>query len=230
MPGGTGGRPIVTCEGAGGRPILTCGGGVVLTKLLLNDLENLLLVKLLRETLDGGQGLASISLCCTFVLAMWSDFPSASHRPMRARASALTPQLSGGTYAGFVCECSFGSASFHQCLRRPRRRDLYIGIGSVNLFFASSHITLNVGTRMYQHEWASHLRAPYRRHCVLPQARQRRDANARGKGDDVFKSRKDRMQTPRERRRWSAGRMFAMWSFWSPPRHMRRLLQVPASL
>lgn len=57
---------------------------VLLTKLLLDDLENLLLVKLLRETLDGGQGLASISLCCTFVLATWSDFLFPSHRPMCA--------------------------------------------------------------------------------------------------------------------------------------------------
>lgn len=32
-------------------------------KLLLDHLENLLLVKLLRETLDGSQGLTSISLC-----------------------------------------------------------------------------------------------------------------------------------------------------------------------
>ena len=33
------------------------------TELLLNDLQNLLLVKLLGETLDGSQGLSSISLC-----------------------------------------------------------------------------------------------------------------------------------------------------------------------
>jgi hypothetical protein len=35
-------------------------------KLLLDHLENLFLVKLLRETLDGSQGLSSISLCESF--------------------------------------------------------------------------------------------------------------------------------------------------------------------
>jgi hypothetical protein len=33
------------------------------TELLLDHLENLLLVKLLRKTLDSGQSLASITLC-----------------------------------------------------------------------------------------------------------------------------------------------------------------------
>ena len=36
--------------------------GVSLTKLLLDDLENLLLVKLLGETLNSGQSLTSITL------------------------------------------------------------------------------------------------------------------------------------------------------------------------
>ena len=42
------------------------------TKLLLDDLENLLLIEFLRQTLDGGQGFTSISLCsgtCVSMLA-----------------------------------------------------------------------------------------------------------------------------------------------------------------
>ena len=41
------------------------------TKLLLDDLENLLLVKFLWKTLDSGQSLTSITLCESFV----SDAP-----------------------------------------------------------------------------------------------------------------------------------------------------------
>lgn len=33
------------------------------TKFLLDDLENLLVIKLARDTLNRGQGLASITLC-----------------------------------------------------------------------------------------------------------------------------------------------------------------------
>jgi hypothetical protein len=36
-------------------------------KLLFDNLEDFLLVKFLRETLDGGQGLTSISLCSALV-------------------------------------------------------------------------------------------------------------------------------------------------------------------
>lgn len=39
--------------------------GSIAGELLLDDLENLLLVKLLGQTLDSGQGLASIALCWT---------------------------------------------------------------------------------------------------------------------------------------------------------------------
>lgn len=39
------------------------------TKLLLDDLEDLLLVKLLRQTLHGGQSLSTIALCCGGVSA-----------------------------------------------------------------------------------------------------------------------------------------------------------------
>jgi hypothetical protein len=45
----------------------TMGYRSVRTKLLLDDLENLLLVKLLGETLDGGQGLASIALLNSYM-------------------------------------------------------------------------------------------------------------------------------------------------------------------
>lgn len=34
------------------------------TELLLDDLENLLLVKLLGQTLNSGQSLATIAFCC----------------------------------------------------------------------------------------------------------------------------------------------------------------------
>lgn len=37
--------------------------GAIAGKLLLDDLEDLLLVKLLRQSLDSGQRLASIALC-----------------------------------------------------------------------------------------------------------------------------------------------------------------------
>lgn len=38
-------------------------GGGTHTKLLLDDLENLFLVKLLRKTLNSGQSLSTITLC-----------------------------------------------------------------------------------------------------------------------------------------------------------------------
>ena len=37
--------------------------GVSLTEVLLDDLEDLLVVKLLRNALNSGQGLATITLC-----------------------------------------------------------------------------------------------------------------------------------------------------------------------
>jgi hypothetical protein len=37
--------------------------GAIAGKLLLNDLENLLLVEFLRQPLDGGQGFTTIALC-----------------------------------------------------------------------------------------------------------------------------------------------------------------------
>lgn len=40
-----------------------CDDGAIAGKLLLDDLENLLLVKLLGQTLNGGQSLATITLC-----------------------------------------------------------------------------------------------------------------------------------------------------------------------
>lgn len=40
-----------------------CDYGSIAGEFLLDDLENLLLVELLRQTLDGSQGLASIALC-----------------------------------------------------------------------------------------------------------------------------------------------------------------------
>ena len=40
-----------------------CDYGSIAGELLLDDLENLLLVELLRQALDGSQGLASIALC-----------------------------------------------------------------------------------------------------------------------------------------------------------------------
>ena len=44
------------------------------TELLLDNLQNLLLVKLLGETLDGSQGLSSISLCESPVsMTSWRD-------------------------------------------------------------------------------------------------------------------------------------------------------------
>ena len=43
------------------------------TELLLDDLENLLVVELGRDTLNGGQGLTSITLCDTLVRLEFSD-------------------------------------------------------------------------------------------------------------------------------------------------------------
>ena len=40
-----------------------CDYGSIACEFLLDDLENLLLVELLRQALDGSQGLASIALC-----------------------------------------------------------------------------------------------------------------------------------------------------------------------
>lgn len=45
--------------------LLVAHDSAIAGELFLDDLENLLLIKLLGETLDGGQGLASIALFMT---------------------------------------------------------------------------------------------------------------------------------------------------------------------
>lgn len=45
------------------KPEITVLAGGKLTELLFDNLENLLLVEFLRETLNGSQGLTTISLC-----------------------------------------------------------------------------------------------------------------------------------------------------------------------
>lgn len=69
------------------------------TELLLDDLQDLLLIELLGETLDSGQGLSTIALCklqpplASFV----------AHHPTTAKISNSQED----TYVGFVYECNF---------------------------------------------------------------------------------------------------------------------------
>lgn len=49
-----------------------CDYGSIACELLLDDLEDLLLVELLRQTLHGGQRLASIALCVVLAYAMYA--------------------------------------------------------------------------------------------------------------------------------------------------------------
>ena len=48
--------------------------GAIASKGLLDDLENLLLVELLGESLNSGQGLASIALCGVAVVSAYPAF------------------------------------------------------------------------------------------------------------------------------------------------------------
>lgn len=48
--------------------------GAIASKGLLDDLENLLLIELLGESLNGGQGLASIALCRREKLSAYPAF------------------------------------------------------------------------------------------------------------------------------------------------------------
>jgi hypothetical protein len=77
--------------------------GAIASELLLDHLEDLLLVELLGETLDSGQGLATVALCMCVLVCV----------------GVLLSR--GMTYAGYGYECSSGTA--FQCRRlHPLRR------------------------------------------------------------------------------------------------------------
>jgi hypothetical protein len=55
-------------------------GVMSLTEVLLDDLENLLVVKLLRNALDGGQGLTTITLCSNQLAGRFTKRDATSRR------------------------------------------------------------------------------------------------------------------------------------------------------
>ena len=87
------------------------GRGEPRTKLLLDDLENFLLVKFLRKTLDRGQSLATITLCVTALAQeslLWRTL-----QQQRTRDRGSLPKSRGAkgraglkTYAGCVYGCN----------------------------------------------------------------------------------------------------------------------------
>jgi len=81
------------------------------TEVLLDDLENLLMVKLARDALDSGQGLASITLC---------------RRNVSNMSSELRQRVQRDTYAECVYGYTPGFAWFVRSRRRLRRRGLDI--------------------------------------------------------------------------------------------------------
>lgn len=46
---------------------MRCGAGVCHTELLLDDLEDLLLIELLGQSLNSGQGLTTIAFCAMYL-------------------------------------------------------------------------------------------------------------------------------------------------------------------
>lgn len=94
------------------------------TELFLDDLEDLLLVEFLGETLDSRQGLTTIALC-------WLKSQSArrlsqpSSICVRRGVGAEKKRIQGQTYAEYGCVYNSATASSHQYLRRLRRRGLY---------------------------------------------------------------------------------------------------------
>jgi hypothetical protein len=92
------------------------------TKLLLDDLEDFLLVKLLGKTLNSGQSLTTIALCnkrsavsstCGFRL-----------RGVVLKRFVCRAEQRERTNAGYECECNSGIALSLPYPRRLRRRDL----------------------------------------------------------------------------------------------------------
>jgi hypothetical protein len=99
--------------------------GAIAGKLLLDHLEDLLLVEFLRQSLDRGQGLASIALYdkSQYIYVGWSR---AMWRPGREggvcevctlqagqlREVVLRVALNGGgTYVGYECGCSLADSA-----------------------------------------------------------------------------------------------------------------------
>lgn len=97
------------------------------TELLLDDLENFLLVKFLWETLDGGQSLATITLCDEHVsirviggkvtLSRWEGAPGHT-RPRvgrseieAARGRGTLGRREGGAGLNTYAECVYGCNS-----------------------------------------------------------------------------------------------------------------------
>ncbi|KAB8356450.1 hypothetical protein FH972_024033 [Carpinus fangiana] len=95
--------------------------GAIAGKLLLDDLENLLLVKLLGQALDRGQSLATITFCCAGVGQQMGV--SDVRRHLEGGWAADKGRTGcGETYAGCGYECNSATALFRQYLHRPPRR------------------------------------------------------------------------------------------------------------
>lgn len=60
--------------------------GAIASKGLLDDLENLLLIELLGESLNSGQGLASIALCDGAIVSAYPAFFLCHNAALAAKA------------------------------------------------------------------------------------------------------------------------------------------------
>lgn len=69
---------------------INVGPGSILTKLLLDDGENLLAAELRRNALNSGQGLAAISLCWRLLSACCFGFGEAPRCRPNARRLSVT--------------------------------------------------------------------------------------------------------------------------------------------
>lgn len=115
-----------------------CDYGAIAGELLLDDLEDLLLVELLRQTLHGRQCLAAIALCVTlaFVSCYFGNDQAEPHSEGRRNFRGVeslqaSAQLSrtrheiaeGTTYAGYGCGYNPGTAlrTSRRCLHRLPR-------------------------------------------------------------------------------------------------------------
>ena len=108
-----------------------CDDGAITGKLLLDDFEDLLLVELLGQSLDGGQSLTTITLCWGLTSAL-RDFlkhgerGEGTARRCRTHANFGEEEDRGDTYAEYEYGCSSAEWTLlllqhHQPPRTDRR-------------------------------------------------------------------------------------------------------------
>lgn len=107
-------------------------GGVIsrekLTELLLDDLEDLLLVKLLGQSLNCSQSFTTIALCGKLML-VYCSYDAKWGSWLCDAGGVLPTKLKGKvrTYAEYEYECNSATVWSLLCLRLPRRRGLHQG-------------------------------------------------------------------------------------------------------